>query len=77
MNVATGRESPIVDLGPSPAVNNPVKGLSLTSDGRAIITSFLRLRGDLSLLEGIRWHNPLSAAVPPRTHRAWRAPVPT
>jgi Tol biopolymer transport system component len=44
----------LADLGPSPPVNNPVQGFSLSRDGRTILTSFVRMRGDLWLLEGFR-----------------------
>lgn len=37
----------IADLGPSPPVNNPVKGLSVSSDGQKFLTSMVTLRGDL------------------------------
>jgi Tol biopolymer transport system component len=50
-----GTSRVIADLGPSPPANNPVKGLSLNPDGRSVVTSVLRLRGDLWLLNGIPW----------------------
>ncbi|MEO7837079.1 MAG: protein kinase [Acidimicrobiales bacterium] len=40
------------DLGPSPPTTDPLKGFSLAPDGRSVLTSVLRLRGDLWLLEG-------------------------
>jgi eukaryotic-like serine/threonine-protein kinase len=51
----TGKSRVITDLGPSPPVNNPVKGLSVSGDGQAIATSMVRLRGDLWLLNGLQW----------------------
>jgi eukaryotic-like serine/threonine-protein kinase len=53
----TRRTRVIADVGPSLPVNNPVKGLSITADGRTITTSVLRLRGDLWLLDGLNWHD--------------------
>jgi Tol biopolymer transport system component len=44
----------VADLGPSPPVNNPVKGLSLHPDGRRVATSISRLRGDIWILSGLR-----------------------
>ena len=43
------------DLGPSAPANNPVKGFTLSADGRTIATSIVRLRGDLWLLDGLHW----------------------
>jgi Tol biopolymer transport system component len=51
----SGKARILADLGPSPAVNNPVKGFSLSADGRSIATSILRLRGDLWMLENLQW----------------------
>ena len=42
-----GRTRVLKLLGPSPPANNPVRGLSLSPDGRTFVTSLLRLRGDL------------------------------
>jgi Tol biopolymer transport system component len=53
VRVATGKARTLFDLGSSPPVNNPVKGLSLSADGRTITTSILRLRGDLWMLNGL------------------------
>jgi Tol biopolymer transport system component len=55
VNARTGKARTLADLGPSPPVNNPVKGFSLSADGRTITTSIVRLRGDLWLLEGLQW----------------------
>ena len=57
----------LADLGPSPPVNNPVKGLSVSSDGRAFVTSVVRLRGDLWTLGNVKWR-----AEPSR----WFSPLP-
>jgi hypothetical protein len=43
------------DLGPSPPANNPVRGLSVSLDGRTVVTSLLRLRGDLWVVNGVEW----------------------
>jgi Tol biopolymer transport system component len=55
LDVRTGTERVIADLGPSPAVNNPVKGLSVAPDGRTILTSFVHLHGNLWTVGGFRW----------------------
>jgi Tol biopolymer transport system component len=65
VNAATGAARAIADLGPSPPVNNPVKGFSVSADGRTITTSIVRLRGDLWLLGGLRWKS---------TSSWWRSP---
>ena len=51
----SGKVRTISDLGPSAPFNNPVKGLTVSPDGRTIATSIIRPRGDLWLLEGLRW----------------------
>jgi serine/threonine protein kinase len=43
----SGRLRVIADLGPSPPVNNPVKGLTVSADGERFVTSIVSLRGDL------------------------------
>ena len=41
----------LAELGAAPPANNPVKGLSLSADQfRTLVTSLLRLRGDLSAI---------------------------
>jgi Tol biopolymer transport system component len=53
VDVASGAARTIVkDLGPAPPSSVPLRGLSLAADGRSLITSIYRLRGDLWLLEG-------------------------
>src|SRR5262249_13737206 len=47
IDVGTGIARVLADLGPSAAVNNPVKGLSVGRDGRTLVTSFVHLRGGL------------------------------
>jgi hypothetical protein len=51
----TGQAHTIADLGPSPPVNNPVRGLAVNPDGRTIDTSIVRLRGDIWLLDHLQW----------------------
>ncbi|HET7747218.1 MAG TPA: hypothetical protein VFM29_07945, partial [Vicinamibacteria bacterium] len=52
-DVATGRTRTLVDdLGPAPPTSVPLRGLSLSPDGRSLLTSIYRLRGDVWLLEG-------------------------
>jgi Tol biopolymer transport system component len=57
LNPGTGHAVEIADLGPSPPVNNPVKGLSVGADGRSIVTSLVRLRGGLWTLGDVRWRD--------------------
>ena len=61
LDARTGKEQLLVDLGPSPPVNNPVKGLSVSRDGLAVVTSLVHLRGDLWSIEDLPWREP-----PPR-----------
>ena len=53
LDVRTGAPGIPADLGPSPPVNNPLRGFGVTPDGRSIVTSIVRPRGDLWLLEGL------------------------
>jgi Tol biopolymer transport system component len=55
VDARTGNQRILADLGPSPPVNNPVKGLSVTPDGLTVVTSLLHLRGDLWSITGARW----------------------
>jgi Tol biopolymer transport system component len=55
VDARTRKARVVADLGPSPPVNNPVKGFSLSADGPTIATSIVRLRGDLWLLNDLRW----------------------
>jgi hypothetical protein len=50
----TANQRILADLGPSPPVNNPVKGLSVSADG-LIVTSLVHLRGDLWSVGDVRW----------------------
>ncbi len=53
IDAASGAQRTLVaDLGPAPASDVPLRGLSLAPDGRSLLTSMYRLRGDLWLLEG-------------------------
>jgi len=50
----SARTRVLAELGPSPPVNNPVKGLSVSADGRTLVTSMIgRIAGDIWLLEGL------------------------
>jgi Tol biopolymer transport system component len=49
-----GAPRKLADLGVSPPVNNPVRGLSTGTDGR-MLTSVARLHGDLWMLKGARY----------------------
>src|SRR5439155_27210657 len=67
-DVLTQQTRVLADLGPSPPVNNQVKGPSMSPDGRRIATSIVRLRGDLWLVNfngGLHWRE---------TSRRWRLP---
>lgn len=55
VDVRTRRHRVIADLGPSPPFNNPVKGLSVNYEDRTLVTSIIRSRGDLWMLEGLHW----------------------
>jgi Tol biopolymer transport system component len=55
VDAKSARTRVLVDLGPSPPVNNAVKGLSVSADGRRLVTSIIgRVSGDLWLLDGLR-----------------------
>jgi eukaryotic-like serine/threonine-protein kinase len=58
LDADSGRVHFIADLGPSPPVNNPVRGLSASADGRRFVTSVVRLRGDLWTLGNVSWPEP-------------------
>jgi serine/threonine protein kinase len=51
----------IADLGPSPPVNNPVKGLTVSADGERFVTSIVSLRGDLWTAGNVNWRTASSA----------------
>jgi Tol biopolymer transport system component len=57
LDVATGSERVIADVGASPPVNNPVKGLSVAGDGQTIVTSFVHLRGSLWTAAKVQWRS--------------------
>ena len=67
LDLATGAEKVVTaDLGPSPPSDDPLEGFSLAPDGRSFLTSILRLRGDVWLLEGFdRPHGPLAVTSRP------------
>jgi len=61
MDLRSKRETKVADLGPAPVANNPVVGFSMAPDGRSFLTSIVRLRGDVWLLDGFerprqRWN---------------------
>ena len=59
VDAGSARRRVIVDLGPSPPVNNAVKGLTVGPDGRRLVTSIIRqVRGDVWLLDGLRTRPP-------------------
>jgi Tol biopolymer transport system component len=55
LDTATSRLRVIADLGPSPPVNNPIRGLSVSRDGRSFVTSIIRLRGDVWTAGNVPW----------------------
>jgi eukaryotic-like serine/threonine-protein kinase len=57
LDLAAASENVIADLGPSPPVNNPVKGLSVSADGRRFVTSIVNVRGDLWSAANVRWQD--------------------
>ncbi|HXI13642.1 MAG TPA: protein kinase [Thermoanaerobaculia bacterium] len=61
VDVATGEETVLADLGPSPPADNPLLGLSLAADGKSLLTSVPRLRGDLWLFEGFETPKPFAS----------------
>ena len=50
----TGRQKVLARLGPSPPSNNPVKGFTLSADGRTAVIATVRLRGDLWVMDGLK-----------------------
>jgi Tol biopolymer transport system component len=53
LDLATGALRTVIrNVGPSPPSSFPLRGFSLSPDGRRFLTSLYRLRGDLWLLEG-------------------------
>ena len=63
ISAITKSETVLADLGSSFPVNNPVRGLTVMSGGRAVATSIVRPRGDLWLAEGISWRSGLARAL--------------
>jgi Tol biopolymer transport system component len=53
VQVASKRTRELRDLGRSPIVNNPVKGFSVSQDGRTFTTSLAQLPGDIWVLRGL------------------------
>jgi eukaryotic-like serine/threonine-protein kinase len=53
IDVASGRETRLLeDLGAVPPSSDPLAGLSLAPDGKSLLTSIVRLHGDVWLLSG-------------------------
>jgi Tol biopolymer transport system component len=48
------------DIGPAPPVGTGTRGFSVSPDGTHVLTSVLRLRGDIYLLQGFRQPRPPS-----------------
>jgi serine/threonine protein kinase len=53
IDMRSGSHRALADLGVPPPVNNPVKGFSVSPDGRSVAIATVRLRGDLWLLSGL------------------------
>jgi Tol biopolymer transport system component len=49
-----GKPRVVRDLGLAAPLNHPVRGLSISPDGRRVTTSVARLRGDLWVLDGLK-----------------------
>ena len=53
IDIATRGERVLTpDLGPSPPATPQLRGFSLSADGKRVLTSLIRLRGDLHVLDG-------------------------
>jgi eukaryotic-like serine/threonine-protein kinase len=52
IDIETGAETQLADLGLSPPVIDPIAGLTLAPDGKKLLMGIRRLEGDLWLLEG-------------------------
>jgi serine/threonine protein kinase/Tol biopolymer transport system component len=52
IDVATGTETVITDLGTSAAMITPVEGLTSAGDGKSFLTSLPHLKGDLWMIDG-------------------------
>jgi Tol biopolymer transport system component len=63
----SGRQRILSQLGASVPANNPVKGFSLSPDGRTAVVATVRLRGDLWIMEGLKLRR--------RSLRDWFAPA--
>ena len=61
LDTISGRVSIVADVGPSPPVNNPVRGLSVSPDGRSFVTSTISLRGDVWTIGNVKWRTAASA----------------
>ena len=64
---AKGRQKVLARLGASPPANNPVKGFSVSPDGRTAVVATVHLRGDLWVMDGLKLRR--------RTFRDWLAPA--
>ena len=69
LDTHSGAVRVIADLGSSPPVNNPVKGLSVSGDGLRFVTSVVNLRGDLWTAANVKWRT-----ASPAWWRWFRAP---
>ena len=53
LDVTSGQERVVSeDLGPTPPTSTPLRGFSLAPDNKSFLTSIVRLRGDVWVLEG-------------------------
>jgi len=54
VDLTSGRQKVLARLGASPPSNNPVKGFTLSADGRTAVIATVRLRGDLWVMDGLK-----------------------
>ncbi|HUP45716.1 MAG TPA: protein kinase [Thermoanaerobaculia bacterium] len=54
IDISTGEETEIVDLGISPPVIDPVAGLTVSNDDKRLFLGVRRLEGDIWMLEGFQ-----------------------
>jgi len=63
IDVGTGEERIVADLGIAPPTDHPFQGLSVAPDEKSMATSVVRLRGDLWIFEG--WPAPRASLALP------------
>jgi hypothetical protein len=71
IDIMSGKEQIITDLGPLPLANFPVVGFSRISD-KSFATSIVRVRSDVWLLEGFQAHVTFGQRLQDLARRLWR-----